>query len=203
MATKGARVVGFDFSEPFIHRARSRTPSDLGIEYHVIDATDRKAITDLGSARFDGATATMALMDISSIDPLLAALRVVLKSRAWFVFSVLHPCFLAPESSRFAECQDGKYPAVTLVGVKLTRYLTPAAFKAEGIVGQPEPQYYFHRPLHVLFSACFAQGFVIDGLEEPRLTPAASDGRELRWDNMSDIPPVLVVRARLVGKQGA
>ena len=52
-------------------------------------------------------------------------------------------------------------------GVKVSSYLSPFAKKTEGIIGQPEPQYYYHRPIHVLFKACFAAGFVMDGIEEP------------------------------------
>ena len=37
----------------------------------------------------------------------------------------------------------------------------------EGIIGQPERQWYFHRPLRELFNLCFAAGFVMDGIEEP------------------------------------
>ena len=34
---------------------------------------------------------------------------------------------------------------------------------------EPEPHWYFHRPLHELFGAFFQAGFVLDALEEPAL----------------------------------
>jgi len=55
-------------------------------------------------------------------------------------------------------------------------------------------QYYFFRPLSVLFKAGFEAGFVLDGLEEPAFPP--SDSRQPNWGSFSDIPPVLVARMR-------
>jgi hypothetical protein len=65
------------------------------------------------------------------------------------------------------------------------------------IIGQPEPQYYFHRPLHQLLGIAFRNGFVLDGLEEPALPRGTDDGRYLRWDRLNEIPPVLLARLRL------
>jgi len=82
-------------------------------------------------------------------------------------------------------------------GVKVSSYLTPFAKKTEGIIGQPEPQYCYHRPLHVLLGSCFASGFVVDGIEEPGLPKPEKRRAAVRWDDMPEIPPVLVVRAKL------
>ena len=46
-------------------------------------------------------------------------------------------------------------------------YLGLAPETGIDIPGQPERHYYFYRPLSALFSACFAEGFVVDGFEEP------------------------------------
>jgi 2-polyprenyl-3-methyl-5-hydroxy-6-metoxy-1,4-benzoquinol methylase len=198
LAALGVHVVAFDFSEKFIERARKRTPREITrIEYHVIDATDASAVISLGPGRFDAAVATMMLMDLCSIEPLMRALREVLKPGGRFVFSISHPCFDTPGSSKFAESsvQDGRY--VVTSGVKVTTYRTPVAYKAEGIIGQPEEQYYIHRPLSLLFKIAFENGFVVDGFEEPAFRTPAEDGSPFRWKNMPEIPPVLVVRMRL------
>lgn len=74
---------------------------------------------------------------------------------------------------------------------------------AQGIalVGQPQPQLYFDRPLHLLLAPAFAAGFVVDALEERAYGPDDIPGRNpLGWNgNFSEIPPVLVVRLRLFG----
>jgi len=197
MAELGAYVVAFDFSERFIARAKKRTPSKTkSIEYHVTDATDREQLVALGKRRFDAAVVTMALMDMAAIEPLMSALRELLKPGGRFIFSVVHPCFDSSHTCKFAEqvIVDGR--VTTRRGVMVRGYLTPTASKAEGIVGQPEPQHYFHRPLSMLFNAGFREGFVVDGLEEPAFQTGLEDAAAVWWRH-PDIPPVLVVRMRL------
>jgi hypothetical protein len=91
---------------------------------------------------------------------------------------------------------------VVRTGVKIHAYLTPSARKTEGIVDQPEPQYFFHRPLTTLLRGCFEAGFVMDGIEEPGLPAADQPHAGVRWTDMPDIPPILVVRMQLTGLAG-
>jgi hypothetical protein len=82
-------------------------------------------------------------------------------------------------------------------GVKVSSYLSPCARKTAGIVGQPEPQWFFHRPISALFRFGFEAGFVVDGIEEPQF---ARNGPlpGVRWHDMPDIPPIMVVRMKLI-----
>ncbi len=199
MVQLGAHVVAFDFSERFIQRAKARTPVGAGkIEYHVIDATDKQQLLSLGRGRFDGAVATMSLMDMSRIKPLMSVLPALLKPGGWFVFSVVHPCFQPVETCKFAESVESDGQVLIKRGVKVSHYLTPKAYKSIGIIGQPKPQYYFHRPLHMMFNVGFAQGFVIDAFEEPAFPEDPKDKRYLMWKNIPEIPPVIVARMRLL-----
>src|SRR5262249_49784114 len=75
MANLGGRVIAIDHSTTFIERARSRTPNESGIEYHVADATNTDALLGFGIRRFDKAVCTMAVMDMPQIQPLLRALK--------------------------------------------------------------------------------------------------------------------------------
>jgi len=197
MAQLGARVVAFDYSAAFIVRARERTPSDAHIEYQVLDAGNPAALLSLGSSRFTKAVCTMALMDMPEIGPLFAALSRMLMPGGAFVFSVTHPCFHSATIQRFAEIDDehGARHAVR-TGVKVSSYLSPCARKTEGIVGQPEPQWFFHRPVSVLLRFGFEAGFVVDGIEEPRLPEAQRPKAQARWHDMPEIPPILVVRMK-------
>lgn len=96
------------------------------------------------------------------------------------------------------EEEDRNGEIVTVYSVRISQYLQPATTRGLGIIGQPQPQYYFHRPLNVLLGACFTAGFVLDGLEEPAFSePARPSARPLSWNNYTSIPPVLVARARL------
>jgi len=203
MAEMGAHVVAFDFSERFIERAKQRTPADVtNIEYHVADATDEAQLLEFGAGRFDGAMATMALMDTADIKPLFRALAALLKPGGWFVFSVLHPCFETAERRLFMELtEDDEGRMRRRGGVTVLKYLTPCSTLGEGSPGQPEPHHYFFRPLSVLLAAGFESGFVLDGLAEQAFEPGRGDGRALSTDNMPEIPPILVARMRLASAQ--
>lgn len=199
LAALGARAVAFDFSEVFIDRARAHTADHADrIEYRVLDATDEAALLALGPGRFDAAVCTMALMDMATIDPLARTLTQLLTPVGRFVFSVTHPCFNSTGAPRMEEEELRDGLLVTRFAVKVTEYLHTPPRKGVGIIGQPASQYYFDRPLHVLFGTFFRHGFVLDGLEEPAHAPG-SERKGIYWRNFTEIPPVLVARLRLSG----
>ncbi len=205
LAAMEAEVVAFDFSSELIGHARRRTIERADrIKYHVVDATDEAALLALGKGEFDLAVCSMALFDMAEIEPLMRALTRLLRPGGRFVFSVIHPCFNNPHTTQVAELVDREGQVSTVYSVKVSGYMTPSARRGAAIPGQPKPQFYFHRPLQVLFGAAFAVGFVLDGLEE-RAFPAdhAHARNPLSWGaNYAEIPPVLVARMRLSG-QGA
>ena len=194
----GCYVVAFDFSQVFLQRARERTTEHQDrIEYHQTDATDEVALLGLGEGRFDAAVATMALMDISDINPLLRAMTRLLKPGGRFVFSVLHPCFNQDGISMLAEHEDVGGEFVTTYSIKVKHYGI-GTVKGIGIPGQPVAQLYFERTLSELFGAAFRAGLVLDGLEEPLFGPEAQPNRPFSWQNYKSIPPALVARLRRV-----
>ncbi len=199
LAELGAQVVAFDFSATFIARAQARTTAHAEcIEYRVLDAADRTGLLALGRRRFDVAVCTMALMDMAEIDPLLESLPFLLKPGGRFVFSIMHPCFNSLGARcRVVEEEDCEGELVTRYGLKISAYITPTTGKGLGIIGQPRPHHYFHRPLSLLFTHCFRAGFVLDGLEEPVFGLEAKGDRPFSWTNFKEIPPVLVARMRL------
>jgi 2-polyprenyl-3-methyl-5-hydroxy-6-metoxy-1,4-benzoquinol methylase len=200
MAILGARVVAFDYSSEFIARARERTARDATIEYHVLDAANVEALVSLASEPFDKAVCTMAIMDMPEIRPLFVALSRLLKAGGRFVFSVTHPCFHSAAIQRFAEMfEEDAGRHVTRSGVKVSSYLAPFARKTEGIIGQPELQWFFHRSISTLFRCGFEAGFVVDGIEEPGFPANHKHTPGVRWHDMPDIPPVMVVRMKLAG----
>ncbi len=198
MAQLGARVVACDVAPTFIERAKARTTQNADrIVYQVIDATDETALLALGEKSFDAAVCTMALMDLPVIDPMLSAVRQLLKLNGRFVFSVTHPCFNSSRGlQRIAEEEDRDGQIVDVYAIKISGYATPETYRGLGIIGQPAPQYYFHRPLNLLFGACFHAGFVIDALEEPTFGADAKPNRPFSWENYREIPPVLIARLR-------
>jgi 2-polyprenyl-3-methyl-5-hydroxy-6-metoxy-1,4-benzoquinol methylase len=197
LAAAGAKVVGFDFSERMLDRARARTRSP-DVEYRLLDATDEQALSSLGRAAFDAAICNMALMDIGDIGIVMAALAVALRPGAPFVVSVLHPCFNNPSSIQMAELEDRAGELVTTYSIKTSRYARPFTQPGIAIPGQPTPHPYFHRPLSLFLAPAFAAGFVVDALDEPTFEPDVTAGTTpLSWSGrFSEIPPVLIARLR-------
>jgi len=201
MAQLGADIVAIDVSPRMIENARaSSTDNQDRIEYRVIDATDRSALVALGQRRFNAAVCTMAMMDMASIEPLVSSLRELLRAEGRFVFSVTHPCFNSGSVKLLAEERTTEAGhLVTRYSINVSEYIRPKSTKGVAMKGQPIPQYYFDRPISILFNACFNAGFVLDGVEEPAFQVSAGDGRP-NWLNITHIPPVLVARMRLLGR---
>ena len=198
MAQLGVHVVATDFSEQFIELARAKTaeyPQLTGrIEYKVVDATDEAQILALGKRRFDAVVCNMAMMDMSTIDPMLSALGQVLKTDGRFVFSIMHPCFNNAGTRLSLEEEDRDGELIDVYSIKVVKYLHQSPTRGLGIIGQPEPHYYFFRPLNVLFNSCFQAGFVMNALEEPAFGPQDNASRALGWANFKEFPPVMVAR---------
>ncbi len=198
LADLGAQVVACDFSSVFIERAKERS---IGYEdrimYQIVDVTKKNQLLALGSGRYDAAVCTMALMDITTIEPLASALQRLLKTEGRFVFSITHPCFNSGSFSRVIEEEDKDGKLVETPAIKVVDYRDEKPRKGLGIIGQPEAHYYYHRTLTSLMSTFFDNGFVLDGLEEPFFEPSDEARSPFSWSNFSQIPPVLVARLRL------
>jgi 2-polyprenyl-3-methyl-5-hydroxy-6-metoxy-1,4-benzoquinol methylase len=201
VARHGIHVVATDFSAQMLAQSRAREHAD-SIDYRLLDATSEEQIVALGQQRFDAAVCNQAIMDMTEIDPLMRGIRQVVKPGGRFVFSLSHPCFNHTGITLSAEETTTNGEIVMTYAVKVTKYLHNTPEKGIGIIGQPASQYYFDRPLHVLFNACFRAGLVLDGLEEPAFNhphDGSKPGRMLSWANYNEIPPVLVARLRITG----
>jgi SAM-dependent methyltransferase len=195
LTTLGCSVLAVDGSSAFLARAKDRS-KNLPIEFRQVDLTDESQIAALPQNTFDAAVATMALMDLPDIAPLFRALPQLLKPRAPFVFSVAHPCFNSAPVRMHAELIQESGKPRQIHGVLITDYLTPRTDLSAGIINQPEPHYFFHRPLHALLNEAFKHGWILDGLDEPAFpkdTPAKSAFSQAK---RPEIPPALVARLR-------
>ena len=196
MADLGARVSATDFSERFLDRARSRSAAYADrIEYRQVDATDAEALAALGNQRFDAIVCLMALMDMTTIEPLMATIPHLLKPGGRFVFVIQHPCFNSNGVSMVSELIDDGGEEHVTHSLKLSRYLTLPPGKGMGMPGEPAAHYYFHRPLHAVLGTAFRHGLVMDGIDEPAF-PEPDEPRPFSWLTYSDIPPVFAARLR-------
>jgi 2-polyprenyl-3-methyl-5-hydroxy-6-metoxy-1,4-benzoquinol methylase len=197
LADLGARVVAVDASARMIENAEARSGQYKDrIEYRVLDCTDRAGLLALGERRFDRVVCTMALMDMAEIQPLVSAAAKLLKAGGCFVFSLLHPCFNSGLVKLGMEQHDIGGELVVDYFVRMSRSIEPLTTTGLAILGQPVPQYYFHRPISMLFSAFFAESFALDGIEEPVFERKA-DATRLFDMVFEKIPPALVARMRL------
>ncbi len=123
----------------------------------------------------------------------------MLKPGGRFVLSVQHPCFNSNGVDIFGEAGDKDGEIAITRGVRVRGYLDVPPGKGGGMPGEPNPHYYFHRPLHQLFEPFFQAGFAINGLEE-RAFKGEREG--LSWGSLSQIPPVLTVRMIVARRRG-
>ena len=193
MASLGARVTAVDFSEKFIAIARSRESKN--IDYRVADAASAADLNKLPSGHFDAVVCTMALMDMSDISVLAKHAPLLMKKGGIFVFSILHPCFNSGACSLVHEMDDLSGQSEDRFGVKVRDYLVETERLGIGMAGQPQSQYYFHRPVSAVLRAFFNNGLVLDAYEEPSFRDIGDSERI--FDNVyKNIPPALVCRLR-------
>ena len=197
MASLGATVVAIDTSSEFIARARQRTPADASIDYRVLDAARLADLRSLDANRFTKAVCTMALMDMPEIAPLFRALSQLLPQNAAFVFSVLIPAFIrrrfsaSPRCTKRALAGTSSAPASRCPPTCHRRRERP---RASSDNRSRSSSFIAHS------AGCsqegFDAGFVVDGFEEPGFPPQETPRPAVKWENMPDVPPILVVRMR-------
>jgi 2-polyprenyl-3-methyl-5-hydroxy-6-metoxy-1,4-benzoquinol methylase len=185
MAELGARVVATDFSEAMLERARARGGE---IDYRSVDATDAAQLAALSaSGPFDAVVSNMAIMDMTDIEPMVAALGDLVRPGGRVVVSTLHPAFNSGAVVRVTEEIDDERGVVRTHSIKRSTYIHPSVGQGVAIEDQPVAQWYFHRSLQDLLRPFFEHGWVVDGLEEPVLP----DGEGSPFDQ---IPGIVVMR---------
>ncbi len=191
-------VTAFDFSEELVKLAQARgQTSREPIDYLVVDATDEAAMVALGAGTFDAITCTMTLMDVPVIEPIFRAVNQLLKNDGRFVYSTAHPAFNSNNPIFVHDKIDVDGVVSDHYAVKLRTYLDMPPVKGSGSPNEPNPHYYYHRPMHELLGVAFANGLVMDGLLEPAYPPDnANKSERLDWRNLWQIPPVITARLR-------
>ena len=184
LARKGAVVVGVDFSEKMIERARKDESVDrLGITYLVSDAADLK---ELPSSHFDLVTCFMSLHDIERYEDAVSEVARVLNKKGRFVFSIPHPCFEGIMKDRKGwrnisgmrydeEAENlGEGASSQLEKRSYFEVVRYEVFWTMERITKPFKTVSFHRTLTDYFQALHRNGLLVLRLIEPRPTLKAA-----------------------------
>jgi hypothetical protein len=156
---------------------------------------DEAAILALGEpGSFDAVVSNMAIMDMESIEPMVAASSRLLTPAGRFVFSTLHPAFNSEDVRPMVE-SDTEGGLREIYSVKVSSYSRSSSGKGVAIPDQPVEQWYFHRPLWMILQPFFDHRFALDGLEEP-LVGAEHGKQGTPGFVYTQVPGVLVARLR-------
>ncbi|MGD8240723.1 MAG: class I SAM-dependent methyltransferase [Armatimonadota bacterium] len=200
-AKRGARMTGTDISKEMIRLAwEAEEEQPLGIRYEVAPAADVAMFED-GS--FDAVVSTMALMDCADYEGAIEEIARLLKAGGLLAFSINHPCFTNALLSHDRDEQGRP------VAVRTGDYFDAGPVIDEwGFARAPEDEHEnpfrvprFPRLLSQYLNALPKNGFVIEGVHEPRPTEEACREDERLW-KWRLAPIFLYVKARRVSPPG-
>lgn len=157
LAQSGATVTAVDYSENMLEIAKGRTPLDVQVAYQHGNCEDLHFLED-GS--FDCIVSNMVIQDLADYEKAFREMHRLLKDGGTFVFSILHPCFVTPESG-WEKTQDGEK-----LHWNVDRYFYEGA--CEQKLGGQEKMVLFHRTLTSYMAALLRTGFMLEGLVEPK-----------------------------------
>jgi SAM-dependent methyltransferase len=172
LARNGTRVTAVDLSPSMIALAREQERREpLGIEYRVGSFTDLSEFCD---GCFDAAVSTMALMDSADFAAAARATYRVLKPEGFFVFSVLHPCFVTPRL-RWIRDEGGREQALAVGDYFESKSSVEHWRFSKDPDAEKFPEFEvprFPHRLETYVNGLIKAGFRITGLHEPQPTAA-------------------------------
>ncbi|MEN2466904.1 class I SAM-dependent methyltransferase [Ornithinibacillus sp. JPR2-1] len=159
LADKGARITAIDYSEKMLELAKARTREDLEIDYYHGNCENLSFLDD---EQFDTIVSNMVIQDLEDYESCLQEMYRLLKPGASFVFSILHPCFITPDSGWIRNEQGVKEHW------KVSRYFYEGVYDQRLPIQSNKPIVYYHRTLSSYVKAIISAGFTIEDLVEPK-----------------------------------
>jgi ubiquinone/menaquinone biosynthesis C-methylase UbiE len=161
-AKSGASVVAVDYSKNMLEIARKKTPKELNIEYRYGNCENLDFLED---ASFDIIVSNMVIQDLENYKAAINEMYRLLVNGGSFVFSILHPCFVTPDSGW--EKKDGEK-----LHWNVDNYFYEGVYEQSYPQGQTDKVLFFHRTLTSYFNAITEAGFILEGLVEPKPSAA-------------------------------
>ncbi|GAE32879.1 hypothetical protein JCM9152_4472 [Halalkalibacter hemicellulosilyticusJCM 9152] len=91
----GATVTAVDYSARMLEIAKERTPKEWPIDYRHGNCED---LNILEHKSFDLIVSNMVIQDLANYEKAFQEMYRLLVNGGTFLFSILHPCFVTPES---------------------------------------------------------------------------------------------------------
>ncbi|KPN95151.1 class I SAM-dependent methyltransferase [Lysinibacillus sp. ZYM-1] len=153
---EGARVTAVDYSQKMLDIAKERTHQQKAIQFLQGNCED---LTFLANEQFDCIVSNMVLQDLEDYQAAIGEMYRLLKPSSTFIFSILHPCFVTPNSGWIRHEQlDQQY-------WKVQRYFYEGVYQQ--LDAEP-PIVLYHRTLTSYVQAIRQTGFTIENIVEPK-----------------------------------
>ncbi|KRG14088.1 class I SAM-dependent methyltransferase [Lederbergia galactosidilytica] len=159
LAKAGANVTAVDFSKRMLEIAKERTGSEQ-IIYKYGNCEDLSFLEDQS---FDLIVSNMVIQDLADYEKVFLEMYRLLVKGGVFIFSLLHPCFVTPNSG-WEKDQNGEK-----MHWNVDQYFYEGAYEQR--MGEQEKILLFHRTLTSYVNTAIQSGFLIDGLIEPKPSP--------------------------------
>ncbi|MDA1478006.1 class I SAM-dependent methyltransferase [Bacillus changyiensis] len=159
LAKSGAHVTAVDYSARMIEIAKKRTPQDLQIHYQQGNCEDLHFLEDHS---FDLIIANMVIHDLANYEKAFREMYRLLRDQGTFIFTILHPCFVTPESG-WEKTEEGKK-----LHWNVDQYFYEGAYEQR--LGDQEKMLFFHRTLTSYINTLMKTGFRLEGIIEPKPT---------------------------------
>jgi ubiquinone/menaquinone biosynthesis C-methylase UbiE len=157
LAKSGAAVTAVDFSPRMIEIAKERTPKDVFINYRQGNCEELDFLDDKS---FDLIVSNMVIQDLADYVKAFQEMYRLLVDGGCFIFSILHPCFVTPESG-WEKTKDGKK-----LHWNVDKYFYEGAYEQR--LGDKENILFFHRTLTSYINTLIKIGFRLESIVEPK-----------------------------------
>ncbi|WP_235616308.1 class I SAM-dependent methyltransferase [Lysinibacillus parviboronicapiens] len=158
LAKQGAMMTAVDYAEKMIEIAKERTTSKEAIVYKQGNCEKLDFLTD---AQFDMIVSNMVLQDLENYEAALSEMYRLLKQGGSFIFSILHPCFITPNSGWERNEQVNKQYW------KVQRYFYEGVYDQRLPIDSDEKIVFYHRTLTSYIKAIIKIGFTLEDVIEP------------------------------------
>ncbi|MBM7583703.1 ubiquinone/menaquinone biosynthesis C-methylase UbiE [Bacillus pakistanensis] len=159
IANQGGSVAAVDYSKQMLTIAKRNTNSELDIHYHHGNC---ESLDFLPNRSFDIIISNMVIQDLANYRQAFKEMHRLLKDEGAFIFSILHPCFITPNSG-WVKTDTGEK-----LYWKVDNYFYEGTYEQAIPVDQEEKILYFHRTLTSYIEALTETGFILERLVEPK-----------------------------------